>query len=284
MNTVASLVDRTLRDFLEPPDELWVRTRLTAGVDGETSTWPIDLDLLSFEERDLLSTGVLVEAGSEQAIITSLDGTDLTVRRGSRGTKAASHDSGTEVLVSPAFTRSTVFEAVAESIVGLHPPLFRSRAAEETVGEGGLTLLSDDALGVTEVRRISDRCVLGFDDLGEWESGRAVGIHASAGTAVWVTFRARFPYPASEAQTLAQLGVKDEWGRIVVIGAAAQLISSKPMSTSWQEFVSAQLRTEAYPVETPGRIRDSLLNYYEYLIGKASASLLHQHPSTVVYT
>lgn len=285
MNTVGNLVDRVLTDYLEPPDELWVRTRLTAAVDDTTADWPIDLDQLAFEERDLLSTGVLVEVGSEQALVVDLVGSTLTVRRGIRGTTRTSHNEGDEVLVAPAYTRKAVFEAVAEAIVGLHPPLFTLSSIDEEVGDDGITLVPDEVITVKEVRRIEDQCLLPSIDLGDWESGRAIQVFlAELGDRVWITYYGRFPYPVNEGQTLAQLGIKDEWSRIVVVDALAQLISSRPLSLSQQEFVSGQLRTEGWPIETPSRLRDSLLRYREYLAERASSSLLQQHPPTIVYT
>lgn len=282
---VGDLVDRTIYSFLEPPEEQWIRTRLTADVDDSTTSWSIDTDLLGFAEAELLGPGVLVEAGSEQAFAVSLDGTTLTVRRGARGTTKAAHSDGDDVLVAPPFTRKTVFDAVCESIVALHPPLFAYRTTKETVGEDGITEIPDDVLMATEVRRLDHHTTAPFDDLGDYEDGRTLRIyHIPKNEAVWVTYRARFPYPVSEDQTLTQLGVRDEWARIVVVGAAAQLISSRPLSTSQQEHVSGMLRTEGYPVETPSRIRDSLLRFQQFLTERAAASLSQQHPAGVVST
>lgn len=283
MSTVGSLVDRAIFDFLEPPDELWLRVPLASDVDDTTSSWPLDLSPLSLEEQDLLATGVLIEADYEQAVATELSSSTLTVRRGARGTTAKAHSQGTEVLVAPPFTRTTVFSAVAESLVGLHPPLWAFRTSTETVGEDGLVAVHDDVLEVSYVRAVDTLHHVGFDDLGDWTTGRTIRVfYVAEGDQVQVGFRARFPYPVADGQALTQLGVRDEWGRIVVVGAAAQLISAKPMASAWQDYVTAQLRSEAYPVDTPARIRDSLIRYREYLIEQAATSLLREYPMRVV--
>lgn len=283
--TVGSLIDRVLRDYLEPPDELWVRTALTDDVGLAATEWPVDMSLLGFEESELLGPGVLVEVDGEQAIITDVTNGTVTVRRGARGTTAAEHAAGSEVLVAPAFTRTTVFDAVAESIVGLFPPLFALYTAEQEVASDGVVTLPSNAVVVTEARLPDLLSPVSYVDLGEWSSGRALRVSPGlSGKDLWITYRSRFAYPNDEGQALAELGVREEWGRIVVVGAAAQLISARPMSLSQQEFVSSQLRVEGYPVETPMRIRDALISYQEFLLERAAAGLAQQHPYDVVLT
>lgn len=295
MTTVGDLVDRVMRDFLEPPDETWVRTALTSAVDDTTTAWPIDLSLLGVEEEDLLGLGVLVEAGSEQATVAGLNASTLTVRRGVRGTAKATHPAGTEVLVAPAFTRTAVFQAVKDALVALHPPLFTVSGTKVAAGVSGITKIPAAVITPTDVRWLRNNATVPFEDLGQYPDPdselddpplvRAIRVYSiPPGQDVLVTYRGRITSPTTEADVLADLGVAEEWGRIVVAAAAAQLIAGKPMSTGWQEYVTAQLRTEAYPVETPGRIRDSLIRYAEYLTEKAAASLLTQYPTGVVFT
>lgn len=278
---IGDLVNRTRRDFLEAPDELWVSTRLTAEVDDEAQTLPIDLGPLGFEEQNLLAPGVLVEVGTEQCHVVDLSGSELTVRRAARGTRATAHLSGAEVLIAPPYGRTTIFDAVAESIVDLSPPLYHRDVVEREVDEDGLVELPEGTDGVLSVRLSRHWATLPFEQVGDTKL-RIYG--CDPGEDVTVTVRSGFTYPASEQQSLHSLGVRDEWARIVVVGAAAQLISAKPLSTGWQEFVSSQLRTEGYPVETPGRIRDSLLRYHQFLIDRAAAAQLRRHPPEQVYT
>ena len=278
---IGDLVNRTRRDFLEAPDELWVSTRLTAAVADSAGTFSIDLALLGFEEQNLLAPGVLVEVGTEQCHVVDLSGSELTVRRAARGTRATAHLSGAEVLIAPPYGRTTIFDAVAESIVDLSPPLYHRDVVEREVDEDGLVELPEGTDGVLSVRLSRHWATLPFEQVGDTKL-RIYG--CDPGEDVTVTVRSGFTYPASEQQSLHSLGVRDEWARIVVVGAAAQLISAKPLSTSWQEFVSSQLRTEGYPVETPGRIRDSLLRYHQFLIDRAAAAQLRRHPPEQVYT
>jgi hypothetical protein len=281
---VRQVVERVERQYLEHPDELWVRTRLVFGIDETSTQLDIDLDLLSVEEQALVGPGVLLQIDFEQMIVSDVVNETVTVRRGMRGTDAEEHDAGAEILVAPPYTRDVVFDAVSETIVGMHPPLFAYLHASAVVGANGVTQVPADTVLVQVARRTDNNNPVNLEDLGMWpdEDGiprRSIRVFGEpAGTPLWIGFRARFRLPTSPGDVLSQLGVKDEWARIVVVGAAAQLVAGKPMSNAWKEYVSAQMRSEAFPAETPNRIRDALVAYHEYLINRAAASLQQQHP------
>jgi len=265
---VGEVVDRVERQYLEHPDELWVRTATTEAVSDSASSFTINLDLLGPEEQNLLTVGVLVQIDYEQMIVTDFDPDTATVSvsRGARGTDADSHDSGAEMLVAPPYTRNK----------------------KTTVGENGIVLVSNEVVNVFSVRSFPNQDLMDFEDLGYWPDENDIAVRSIrvfegvAGEEVWITYRGKFRMATSPNDVLEQLGVKDEWARIVVVGAAAQLISSKPMSSAWQNYVANQMRSEAYPVETPNRIRDALVAYHEFLINRAAASLQQQHPMNLV--
>jgi hypothetical protein len=281
---VGEIVRRVERQFLEHPDELWVRSRLTAPVDDVQTTIPIDLDLLGPEEQALLTVGVLVQVGFEQMIVTDVDNSTLTVTRGVRGTLVAEHDAGEDVVVAPPYTREVVFQAVSDAIVGMYPPLFGFFYTPATVGTNGITAIPTDTVQVQNGYRIADNSPISWQDLGMWPDAdgnpvRSIRVFGqNPGEQVWLGFRTRFRLPEGPEDTLFSLGVREEWARIIVVGAAAQLIAAKPMSSAYKEYVSNQMRVEGYPVETPNRIRDALVAYHEFLINRAAASLHQQYP------
>lgn len=281
---IRQVVERVERQFLEHPDELWVRTRLTSALSDTDTVVALDFDLLGPEEQNLLTTGVLIQVGFEQMVVTDVDGLTVTVSRGTRGTQADEHDEGAEVLVAPPYTRDVVFQAVSDAIVAMHPPLFGFSHTQATVGSNGITVVPADTVQVQNGYRIADNSPINWQDLGMWpdEDGlpvRSIRVFGqNPGDQVWLGFRTRFRLPESPDDTLGSLGVKDEWARIIVVGAAAQLIAAKPMSSAYKEYVSNQMRTEGYPVETPNRIRDAMVAYHEFMINRAAASLQQQHP------
>lgn len=281
---VRQVVERVERQFLEHPDELWVRTALTNAIDDTQTSFDIDTTLLGPEEQALLTTGVLIQVGFEQMVVQDFAGSTVTVSRGVRGIRADSHDAGAEVLIAPPYTRNVVFDAVSDAIVGMYPPLFGYYHVEVVVGSNGITTVPVDTVQVQTARRIDDNLPVNFEDLGMWpdEDGlpvRSIRVFGqNPGERLWLGFRTRFRLPESPDDTLGSLGVKDEWARIVVVGAAAQLIAAKPMSSAYKEYVSNQMRVEGYQVETPNRIRDAMVAYHEFLINRAAASLQQQHP------
>lgn len=290
MDTVGDLVDATQRGFLEPPDELWTRTTLTSGVDDSTLTLPIDTTVLSAEDKHLISAGVLANIGSEEVLLKALDGSDVSVAaRGIRGIDAAAHASGTEVVIQPAWTRKTIFDAVADNIVTLHPTLFTTTDTTVEVGVSGITEVPANVVSVGDVRDASNFVVRQFDDLGMWPLGdpvvstRAIRVFSvSPGSEVHIGYRGRFTRPTSEADLLADLGVRVEWGRIVSVGSAAQLMAGRSLSTAQQRYVTEQLRNENWQAETPSRLTNSLLRYREYLADAARNDLLREHAPTQV--
>ncbi len=284
--TVGALIDRGYRDWLELPDELWTRTVLTADVDEETTTWPVDLGLLAFEEQSMLGDGLLVEAGSEQAFVSGLDAGNLAVHRGVRGTEPDVHLAGTEVLIAPAYTRTAAFVALRDAIRAMTPPLYTFASEVVEVGRDGVTLVPDDALLVTRARSLSCHEDVPLDDLGTWpdstgELKRSVRLFNTSGQAL-VTYRSKLGLAESENDLVADLGLRPEWERLAVVGMVAQLIASRPMSVAQQEHVASMLRTEGYPVETPTRLRDALVRYHEYLVQQAANGLVAEDQQRVM--
>jgi hypothetical protein len=281
---IREIVERVERQFLEHPDELWVRSKLVGAIGDTDVSFVLDFSLLGPEEQNLLTTGVLIQIDFEQMVVTDVDGESVTVTRGTRGTRRVEHEDGAEVLIAPPYTRDVVFQAVSDSIVGMHPPLFGFFYTPATVGDGGITEIPTDTVQVQNAYRLSDNSPINFQDLGVWPDGnqnpvRSIRVFGQTpGTQLWLGFRTRFRLPTDPEDTLGSLGVKEEWARIVVVGAAAQLIAAKPMSSAYKEYVSNQMRTEGYPVETPNRIRDAMVAYHEFLINRAAASLQQQHP------
>jgi hypothetical protein len=96
-----------------------------------------------------------------------------------------------------------------------------------------------------------------------------------------LVYRARFARPASEATELSTVGVDSGWERIVVVGAAAQVIAGRDLDSVSQEFLSEQMRAQGYPVGSSSRIRNELLRYRELLLQEARRQLLAGQAETV---
>lgn len=279
MTTAGALVDRVYRDWLHPGDEQPARTRLTAGVDAVTATWTVDTDVFAADEVDMLAAGVIVEAGSEQALIRDRSGGTLTVTRAVNGTTAATHASAATVTVAPTYGRKTVFDAVADSVVSLWPRLWNPKTTAATVTLP-LTELPED-FGAADHWRPTDVATAAprypFEAITDPDAtyGMSALIDDAAGTEGYIVYRARFLRPASEAADLtATHGVRGEWERIVAVGAVAQILFGTPeLDPVVSEYVTRQLEAETYPPRTSGQIAARLMQYRDELLREAADGL-----------
>lgn len=298
VGTVGGLVDRVYRDFLHPADDQPIVTTLNGALTNSATSVVYDDDTLAAEEESLLGPGVLVEVGRELMLVTAVDdGTNtLTVVRGRNGTDAVAHDDAATLTVAPTWPRQVVFDAVGDTVVGLFPSLY-------SVKTTALTLpLRTDADPITEAPgalieplhftytsgaqvRQADH-VKWFQNLDATITASGVGVDApgvAAGTSGWLTYRARFDRPTLESDDLADLGVESGWERMIVVGAAAQLLGARDVEQATYEFVTESLERQGFPVGSGSRVRDSLIRYYEYLLDQAKQSLWARTEPVVTY-
>lgn len=291
MTTVGELVDRVYRDYLEPSDDQAV----IAHIDGvhlvsDTTVTYAD-STLAPDEEDLLAPGVLVEVGLEQMRVTDVDpaaGTAIVVR-GVNGTEAAAIEDGAEIRVAPLYSRRTVFDAVADNIVGLYPDLTTTARATVTAASSPVEV-SADIVSLGSARRMSGAAVIpvGVELLRDWapsSTGSAVAFSGvPSGVSVYLTYESRFPRPESEADVVGDLGVDAAWERIVVVGAAAQVVAGRDLDPLSQEYVVEALEREGLPVGSGQRVRNGLLQLHQSYLQQARKNLRADRVTpTVVY-
>lgn len=278
MATVRDLIDRALREYLRPADDAPVSTALESGIDAEATTVPYDRSLFAPDEEEALSAGARIEVGRELMLVVDRDPGSLTVRRGVAGTEAASHDEGDELIVSPTYTRQGVFDAVADNVVALYPRLWRARAQSLTVSQPWTRAPADceTAARFTMTARGSSATVDAriIKRLPDSPTGRAVVVPVAAGASGWLEYRARFPRPESEGDLLEDLGLEAEWERIVLVGAAAQVIGSGPeVGPLTQRFITESLGAEAAPIGSAGQLANRMLAVQGEWLDRASRQL-----------
>ena len=137
--TIGNLIDRIYREYLEPPDSVESYSYLTGAISTTTqTTFNYEEDMFSSEEEDALGAGAIVEIGQELMFSKSLNvvTNEVTVQRGARGTTATTHDAGSIVKITPAFSRKNVYDAVSDQIKNLYPTLFATETLELTASTG----------------------------------------------------------------------------------------------------------------------------------------------------
>jgi hypothetical protein len=321
MANIGNLVDRTFREYLEPMDDLVSYTTLSTGVNDSVTSIVFDGDMLSIEEEDALDKGTVIEINQELMICTDLNAVTntVTVKRGMKGTTAVAHTAGDLIKISPPFPRKNVFDAVCDQIKNLYPTLFavETKSVSAKVGYIPLSGTNDNYLvaPISAISQMTDFAA-GSDETGIIYQGVAVELvdlpnpftyrdsdgvsqtitysnngpnkvnalqvyGVSSGHTVFVTFKKKFIEPTAETDTLATIGLENEYEPIIMAGVAAQLIAGRDIPTATADYISDQLGTSTFPVNSASNIRTSLLRYQNDLIEQARKDLRARYPEPV---
>ena len=101
------------------------------------------------------------------------------------------------------------------------------------------------------------------------------------GNTCYVTFKKKFIEPTAETDTLATIGLEDEYEPIIMAGVAAQMMSGRDIPTATADYISDQLAVSNFPVGSANSIRNSLLQYQQLLITQARKYLRAKYPEAV---
>src|SRR5210317_405212 len=101
------------------------------------------------------------------------------------------------------------------------------------------------------------------------------------GHTVYVTFKKKFIDPTAETDTLATVGLEDEYEPIIMAGVAAHMLSGRDIPTATTDYITDQLSVSNFPVDSATRIRNSLLAYQRALIQQARKDLRARYPEPV---
>jgi len=278
-------------------------------------------DLLSVEEEDALDAGAIIEIGQELMICTDLNAVanTITVTRGARGTTAASHSIGDLIKIAPPFPRKNVFDAVCDQIKNLYPTLFATETKSVTSKVGYIPLSgANDNYLIAPLKAISQQTdfAANSDESGVIYRGVAVELidlpnpftytdadgvsqtitysnngpnkvnavqvyNVSAGHTVFVTFKKKFVEPTAESDTLATVGLENEYEPIIMAGVAAQMMAGRDIPTATSDYITDQLSVSNFPVDSATRVRNSLLAYQRALIQQARKDLRARFPEPV---
>ena len=274
--TVASIVNRINRDFLQAPGEQPSRFVIddSGGISSSDLTVITDTSLLSPEEEGLIAGGTLIEAGSELILIEDISGSSpaftLTIRREMYGTDAAAHADGAELVIAGEdhVPRHSIFTACADAIEGLWPDLW-TVGVEETWAD-----IEPVELPAT-VGEVLDLLVLSggkWLPIGSWTELQDFPLHSTANaiqingirpnSEVQVYYKRKPSRPTAEADTLASLGVESGWVKVIVANAVAALVANRDLNAATIDFITQSLETEAGgPIGSGTDIRNALLQF-----------------------
>jgi hypothetical protein len=280
-DTIASLIDRILRDWMLPPDDQPVRFRLSSSIDASTTTLPYDPDMLPPEVEQALSPGVVVEIDRELIILGTVAPGQSQVTnctRGALGTLAAPHTPTSLVNLAPPYSRQSVFDAVSNAITTLYPQLYHLHTSTLTVTSDFIEIPSDyispQALVVLNGPNEIPAELHEYPHYPPSSTGKAVRIDSIAGSTAYFTYRSRCHTPTSETDELfTDLGVEPDWSRVIEVDVVAQLIAGRDLEGYVLETLSRRLDQEAFPPLTASRLHQNLVRYHEYLLDRAARAL-----------
>lgn len=292
MSTVDEVVDRVYRDFLYAPDSQPVILTLNGAVDDSVTSWVYDDSELSPEEKELLAPGVLIEADRELASITAVSAgsTTLTVRRGVNGTDKAAHSDDTELVLAPQYSRDSVFDAVSDEIVNLWPELYTQTTTSMTSATAPVDAPSDAVElvefkwqpGTGAYRRSGDIELLHNHPDSATDKAVQFGSDIPSSTAGTLVYHAKTTRPTAGSDDLqSALNVELEWERIVVVGAAASMLSGIDPDNLDSDHITEMLERQGVPVGSGRSVRDGLLAYRSFLISEAQGRLFAEYRTVV---
>ena len=103
----------------------------------------------------------------------------------------------------------------------------------------------------------------------------------NSGHTVFVTFKKKFVEPTAEDNTLAEIGLENEYEPIIMAGVAAQVMAGRDIPTATSDYITDQMSTTNFPVNSAANIRSSLLRYQGDLIEQARKDLRARYPEPV---
>lgn len=278
MTTVGDVIERLFRTYLYPPDYQPATVLLAQPIDEANDhivfgTWAIP------EDEQLLRVGSIIEIDQELMYVLDYDDVTVTsmVKRGVYGTKAVAHLVDSPVLLSPPYSRHSVFEAVADNIITLYPKLYTVSADRMFQMAEGVSPI-DDALAVEVISVWSETYNRSIDidativDFHPTTGQRSLITNIPTGP-VWVRYRRRMLSPSNELDDLVDLGMDERWVNIVIVGAAGDLFAGRDLPKSQTEWVSAALEAEFIEVGSRQDLSVGLARYRELLMDRASQEM-----------
>jgi hypothetical protein len=278
---VSDVIDSTYAEWLYPAG---IEQPLFDVLDGAIDDSTLTL-VLEGRAESVPRTAVL-EIGSELVLNKSTAGSSCTLQeRGYLNTTAAAHADGTKVLISPKFTRQSVFNALKSVIGLLFPYGLYVRATDDAqtftsreflaLPTGGLDVLSilvrvnsEDELW----RRLSQA-------RGDWVMYpeftppkyhlRAGG---SQGNTVKVVYKKDFDLASldSEADDLDTIGVSSTLQPYLPMAAAGHLLRGKDVPRAVAQEIRNLLATQGVQVGAALNIGEALLSAFkrEYVLAE----------------
>lgn len=292
MSTVAQVIDRTYREYLEPPSKQPAMVKLKTDIDNAVTAVVYEEGYLTSDEQDAAGPGKIIGVDLELMLITKhAEGARTwTVLRGHLGTTKAAHTAADPAMITIGrpISRVAVFDAIADTLEGFYDDLYRRRTIQINTSGSPVEITNGDAersikyqFPITDVTdtRWAVVPVEILRDNATWTSLNAIQfIGVPSGRAGYLTYAARFPRPTLESDILdeSNFDLPVRWERVLIVGAVAQVISGVPIDAINPEFIVDAIRAQGFPVGSGRNILQTVLQFYDFLLQRAKRDLTAQ--------
>lgn len=305
MTTLNQLRERLEDLYLEPAVEETPSVGIDRSLNTTADTFVIDSDVLSPDEESYIAPARIVEIGNEYMRVETYDENTktVTVERAVRGSEAETHLVTARLRIPNRFSRMSQIEALKAAIEGLWQPLFVAKEERATISTAGYVGLPLNTVRLLNIKYQSGRTSRWRSVPGElfsthpMDKGRAavqvavmgniggtsrVGLRTStySGALCVVRYGVRVESPDDNDTDIEDLPQK--WERIVLVDAAAQLLSAVDIDAQSQELLTEKIRLENFPVRSGSSISSALLGYREYLVSRAHKELIARYPRPLI--
>jgi hypothetical protein len=267
-----TLVDRTRRYLRDWPQE----DVLTASVASNSVT-------LTVETGTLYADNWVIEIDSEELFVNGNgSGSSVTVRRGARGSTAASHASGATVLMRPSFFQNEILDALNAGLDACFPLLYRPVALEytgisDTVYEYTIPSMSGISVAIPFISEIDvkEPGDLAFRQNGSWRIVRSEAPFIKfrsppiAGSTIRISGYGPFTHLSALNDTLdTYFPVQGE--HLLPLFAAAHLLASGEAGRLRSDTGAQDTRESANTAGSSLRASQSLLQRFYTLLSQAA--------------
>jgi hypothetical protein len=265
-------------DYLEPITERTAQAPLTSAIDATTQTILINATVLSPDEEAVIGPGAVLELDYELVFVLSYDMSvtprKITASRGHKGGGiATNHVVDTMVRIPTRWPRQRQAAALSEALDQLWPPVYlveEQRATVDTLGYLPLPLDTREILGIRY--EVGDEWIpaetelLATHPLDDSFAAVQVAPTLVPGALAVIRYGRAAKRPATTSETLDPWD--ERWSRVVLLDAAAALLSGVDIDAVTQEYLTQQLRLDRFPVRSGSSIVQSLVAVRTYLVSR----------------
>jgi len=291
MSTLNTLRQQLESLFLEPAMEETPSVGIDRSLSSSDTSFVLDSGVLSPDEESYIAPGRIVEMGNEYMRIETYDELTkaTTVERGAKGSTATSHDANARLRIPNRFGSWNQIDALRAAIDGLWQPLFVPKEKRATIGMSGYVGLPLNTVRVLNVKYQSQHSnrwrsvpaeLFRTHPLDDGQAAIQVAIGPSSRALCVVRYGVKVEAPSDDATEIVDLPQK--WERIILVDAAAQLLSAVDVDAQSQELLTEKMRLENFPVRSGQSISSSLLGYREYLVSRAHKELIASYPRPLI--